>query len=228
MRSRGRTASLADHPGLQVVGIPPGGYRTDGGADACGKKRATAHRDRYASFMSGNTVSIRVNRAPVLTLWAAVLAERLGYPPETALSLASAVAGTAAHAKARRLGLAGDHGRPAPADGMEHARPPRMVRLLGRDVPVVEVQGGGLLAASGDGKPAAAGPVATYLKRAFGDRLPDARAAMEALAATLPPEELNRVGFRLYEQFRPEVPEGVKGWGAKGELRLDRIRGARA
>jgi hypothetical protein len=52
---------------------------------------------------------IRVNRAPVLTLWAAVVAERLGHPPETALSLASAVAGTAARAKARRLGLAEEH-----------------------------------------------------------------------------------------------------------------------
>jgi hypothetical protein len=34
--------------------------------------------------------------------------------------------------------------------------------------------------------------------------------------ASLPPEELNRVGFRLYERFWPEVPEGAQGWGAKG------------
>src|ERR1700722_11268716 len=34
-----------------------------------------------------------------------------------------------------------------------------------------------------------------------------------ALAASLPPEELNRVGIRLYERFRPDVPEGVEGWG---------------
>jgi hypothetical protein len=47
---------------------------------------------------------------------------------------------------------------------------------------------------------------------------------MEQLAATLPPDELNRIGFRLYERFRPEVPEGVQGWGAKGELRLERVR----
>jgi hypothetical protein len=40
-------------------------------------------------------------------------------------------------------------------------------------------------------------------------------------------DELNRIGFHLYEQFRPEVPEGVKGWGAKGELRLERIRHAK-
>jgi hypothetical protein len=46
---------------------------------------------------------------------------------------------------------------------------------------------------------------------------------MEALAGSLPQEELNRVGFRLYERFRPDVPEGAQGWGAKGELRLERI-----
>jgi hypothetical protein len=34
---------------------------------------------------------------------------------------------------------------------------------------------------------------------------------MEALAASLPPEALNRVGFRLYERFRPDVPEGAQG-----------------
>jgi hypothetical protein len=65
--------------------------------------------------------------------------------------------------------------------------------------------------------------VQSYIARAFGDRLADARAAMEGLAATLAPEELNRVGFRLYERFRPDVPEGAKGWGAKGELRLEQI-----
>ena len=48
---------------------------------------------------------IKVNRAPVLTLWAAIVAEWLGHPPDTAFSLASAVVGTAARAKARRLGI---------------------------------------------------------------------------------------------------------------------------
>ena len=28
----------------------------------------------------------------------------------------------------------------------------------------------------------------------------------------------------LSEQFRPEIPEGVRGWGAKGELDLGRMR----
>jgi len=43
---------------------------------------------------------IRVNRAPVLTLWATVVAERLGYPPETAVTLGRFVAGSSARAKA--------------------------------------------------------------------------------------------------------------------------------
>ena len=46
---------------------------------------------------------------------------------------------------------------------------------------------------------------------------------MEAAAASAPPSELNRVGFRIYEAFRPEVPEDVEGWGAKGQLDPARI-----
>lgn len=45
-----------------------------------------------------------INRAPVLTLWAAVVAERLGQPHETALTLGRAVAGSAARVKARSIG----------------------------------------------------------------------------------------------------------------------------
>ena len=29
--------------------------------------------------------------------------------------------------------------------------------------------------------------------------------------------------FRLNERFRPEVPDGAQGWGAKGALQLERI-----
>ena len=88
--------------------------------------------------------------------------------------------------------------------------------------------GDGSLRVDEGGRPASARSVRAYLARAFGERLADVRAAMEGLAAALPPEELNRVGFRLYERFRPEVPEGAQGWGAKGELRLEWIRGAAA
>jgi len=48
---------------------------------------------------------IRINRAPVLTLWAAVVAEQLGFERDTALTLGQAVAGLSAYAKGVSLGL---------------------------------------------------------------------------------------------------------------------------
>ena len=72
----------------------------------------------------------------------------------------------------------------------------------------------------------AAHGVRTYIARAFGDHLAEVRSEMAALAASLPPDELNRVAFRLYEKFRPDVPKGAEGWGAKGVLQIDRIRAA--
>ena len=47
----------------------------------------------------------RINRTPVLTLWAAVVAERLGFDQPTALTLGQAVAGISAHAKGVSLGI---------------------------------------------------------------------------------------------------------------------------
>lgn len=174
--------------------------------------------------MADHPAPIRVNRAPVLTLWATVVAERLGHPRETALSLASAVAGTAARAKARRLGIADerDRGKDAPA----HTGSRETTRLLGRDVPLAHDGDGVVLADAGGGKPAPPAPVAAYVAKAFGKRLAEAREAMEALAGRFEPDELNRIGFRLYEAFRPEVPADVPGWGAKGELDLRKIRDA--
>ena len=46
---------------------------------------------------------------------------------------------------------------------------------------------------------------------------------MEALSRAFPPEVLAVRAFSLYEQFRPKIPEGVKGWGAAGELDLETI-----
>ena len=46
---------------------------------------------------------------------------------------------------------------------------------------------------------------------------------MTTLADACRPRELAAEGFALYEVFRPAVPEGVKGWGAKGVLDLRKI-----
>jgi len=54
----------------------------------------------------------------------------------------------------------------------------------------------------------------------------EVRSAMAELAASLPPEELNRAGFRPSERFRPEVPGGAEGWDAKRVSLLERVRSA--
>jgi hypothetical protein len=45
--------------------------------------------------------TIRINRTPVLTLWAAVIAERLSFDRDPALTLGQAVAGLSAHTNAQ-------------------------------------------------------------------------------------------------------------------------------
>jgi hypothetical protein len=66
--------------------------------------------------------------------------------------------------------------------------------------------------------------VQRYLVSKFKEALPDAKASMEALAASLSPRGLAARAYELYEYFRPVVPAGVKGWGAVGELDLDKLR----
>jgi len=164
-----------------------------------------------------------VNRAPVLTLWAAVVAERLGFDRDEALTLGRAVAGLNAYAKGKALGLF--HPRPAE---VKRARrrlaggEPMQIALLHRAVPALRTPEG--VRALSKGRPIAPESVERYLESKFGDPLPEVRAALTALARSLPPAELAERGFSLYEGFRPEVPPGRRGWGAAGELHLERIR----
>ena len=48
---------------------------------------------------------IQVNRAPVLALWATIVAEALGHPPDTALTLGRYVTSSSARIKARSIGV---------------------------------------------------------------------------------------------------------------------------
>jgi hypothetical protein len=43
---------------------------------------------------------------------------------------------------------------------------------------------------------------------------------MQPLARSYAPKELAEEAFHLYERFRRAIPEGVRGWGAKGNLDL--------
>jgi len=170
------------------------------------------------------TKKIKINRAPVLTLWAAVVAERLGYDEETALTLGKAVAGLNAQSKGKKLGIYEEKSEDEKKEDKkkERAAKPDFIELLGRGIPAVKTPKG--LRAAIKGEPIHAESVQTYLEQKFKDDLDDTRKAMKKLAKAYTPKQLESKAYALYEKFRPEIPEGVKGWGAKGELDLDYIR----
>lgn len=165
---------------------------------------------------------VRINRAPVLTLWAAVVAERLGFDWEEALTLGRAVAGLNAYSKGVELGLY----EPTPEAERERRRKAREgqtlhVDLLRRAVPVVQTAEG-LRALSKD-RPISPESVDRYLRSKFGEQLDGVRKAMEKLSHSAPVAEIAKQAYGLYEGFRPEIPTGVRGWGASGDLSLDKI-----
>lgn len=78
--------------------------------------------------------------------------------------------------------------------------------------------------AARNGKAISPASVQRYLTQKFGDDLASVQAAMEELANAYEPDQLAAKAYELYEQFRPEIPAGKKGWGAAGKLDLDQIR----
>jgi hypothetical protein len=114
--------------------------------------------------------TIRINRAPVLTLWAAAVAERLGFERAEALTLGRALAGLTAHAKGVRLGIF----EPAAPEEVDERRrrlgegERLAVQLLGRTIAVVRTPED--LRALDKDRPAQPGSVERYY---FPNNIPD-------------------------------------------------------
>lgn len=160
---------------------------------------------------------IRINRAPVLTLWAAVVAERLGHARDAALTLGKVMAGMNAYRKGVAIGVFEES-----KDGAKRTkRAARTIELLDVPVPVVRTAHG--LRAIERGKPVDPETVERYLQSKFAADLARARRAMERLARAIPKPELAERARALYERFRPTIPAGQRGWGAKGVLDLETI-----
>jgi hypothetical protein len=164
------------------------------------------------------TKSISINRAPVLTLWAAVVARRLGFDEDEDLSLGKALAGLNAQAKGRLLGVFKPHEQKAHQARQKKPAEEFAVELCGRPVPARNTEAG-VRALRGAQAVDPAG-VRRYLEGKFGEHLAAVRTAMEKLARAYPPQELAEASYPLYERFRPAIPAGVRGWGAKGTLDL--------
>ncbi|MBU0607317.1 MAG: hypothetical protein KKI08_05490 [Armatimonadetes bacterium] len=166
--------------------------------------------------------AIQVNRAPVLTLWGAVVAERRGHDWPAALTIGRVLSGLMAQSKGRQLGVfgppkAGEGGKPKKTGLGEDC----WVELCGRGVPCKHTADG--LRAVVEDKAMEPETVEKYLKSKFGEALPEVLAAMRDLAAAYEPDELDETAYRLYEGFRPQITPGKAGWGQKGTLDLDTL-----
>jgi hypothetical protein len=107
------------------------------------------------------------------------------------------------------------------------------VDLLGRRIPLYRIASGSWRAfttedSNGTSTPGggAAAPRAaySYITRALRQTASAVLGAMRLLAESYDdPVELNRVGFSLYADFRPDV----NGWGKRGELKCETLLGLR-
>jgi hypothetical protein len=167
---------------------------------------------------------VQVNRAPVLTLWASVVARRLGYKQDEALTLGRAVAGLNAQSKGRRLGIfkPKEKSEEAEKSKAEAKGAEERVEVCGRSV-LTKRTAKGVRAVAG-GRVIEPSSVEGYLRRSFGDDLDAVRQAMTELAKAYKPKDLEPVAYELYERFRPAIPGGSKGWGARGELDLGLVQ----
>jgi hypothetical protein len=164
-----------------------------------------------------------VNRAPVLTLWGAIVAEHLGFDPNTSLTLGKALAGLNAQAKGRSLGIFKPPKLAAGEVPKKHKLGEEFwIDLCGRGIPAKNTDDG--IRAVVKDKPIDPTQVNTYLVKAFADDFEAVQKAMRQLATAYDPEDLADKAFRLYERFRPEIDPGKRGWGQKGRLDLDLIR----
>jgi len=171
-------------------------------------------------------VDVVVNRAPFLTLWASVVARRLGYDEATALTLGRAVAGQTAAAKGKRLGLL----EPRPHDVRQEIDERRRelgaqtVAFMDRTIACVGTPDG--LRALADERPIDPESVRRYLATKFKDALHPVEERLTAIAERFSPEELGDRAMDLYMEMRPVVASGTAGWGQQGRLDLgvmDRI-----
>jgi hypothetical protein len=167
---------------------------------------------------SDGTKPIIINRAPVLQLWSASVAEFLNpdLPWDSCLSIGSAVSSLCAISKGRAIGVID------PKDSVEKPKKEKQgeeVAVMGFHLRMKDgsvLLGGKAKAANEEGLRKKFGEEGY---QAAGDAFRDGLASWEGCE-----DELDGKAFHMYERFRPSVAGGQRGWGKKGELDLEEVR----
>jgi hypothetical protein len=163
---------------------------------------------------------IIINRAPVLHLWSACIAQHV-HPElswQTCLSAGAAISALCAVAKGRSIRTIPSHQHLSQAAKKQKDTSQEDVQIIQFTLTLKD----GLAMVGGETKPANE----DGLKKRYGEgeyqRVKEV--FEEGLVSWKGREELNEMAFGMYEGFRPEVDAGQKGWGRKGELDLGKVR----
>lgn len=197
----------------------------------------------------GQLQGIRVitNRAPVKTAWAYTICMRLGFSHLESLSFAQAYVHINSLKHALMLGniLGEEETREAQREledlpdgeqgswSKKRGRKPGKdqvtatvavrssqpwVGILGSKVPILE-RSDGTCRAIQKGVSVRPSQAYLYIKKNFKDYTPHVMGAFKLIADSYEPEELNRIGLHMYNEFKPDVVE----WGQRGALELDKV-----
>lgn len=179
--------------------------------------------------------SVVVNRAPVLTAWAMVVLEKMGFERDEALSLAQCYVSHTSTARGRAIGVLPKQARAENLPVGVGTNQPHS-ELMGIKLPVMQIQDGEedgeeetkRYRGISEGQMILPDRAWEYLQRSFMSNLPFVVGAMTLLADAIvedgpgdpDPERLNRVAWRMYVDFRPDT--GGE-WGKRATLSISKI-----
>ncbi|KAL0576922.1 hypothetical protein V5O48_005068 [Marasmius crinis-equi] len=157
------------------------------------------------------TKSVVINRAPLMTIWATVVAERMGFKREEALSIASVYTEMNAISKGVTLGIF-EEGKEKGLDASRGGTQP-YVDFIGRR-PLYQTQEEDWRALL-KGTPAKPSAAYGYISRSFRQTTPYITGSLRLLANSFTSQEINDKAWSLYIRFRPEVNE----WGKRSQVK---------
>ena len=154
--------------------------------------------------------TVLINRAPLLALWITIVALREGHSEDDALRAGRAISGMLAESKGRRLGITLE--RQSNIKNTQTISEKR-VDIAGFSIPLVRFE------------KVSPKSMKSYFIRSFRDEgvLQNVSDALMKLARSYKKNDIGKNAYKLYEIFRPQIADGLQGWGQRGILYIDII-----
>lgn len=199
--------------------------RKRGGTSAKGESLTKRSKGRSTTAIvqppvTSTPQSILINRSPVLTLWATIVARSLYSKLDLseALTLGSAVAAQMAKAKGTNLGIfSKDEEKKGQSQTKDDNNDDESFRILGVTIHAVRTDAG--IRAKANGEIQDPNKTWAHLKKRFQGSLGFVMTKMDdAAKAAGSQEDLEATAYQYYMHIRPSIPEGTRGWGAHGRL----------